>query len=679
MVPYLVCQFSKRTLSNLVKECFGADFPDVFKKPQVTYLFHYLTDLGAKSVLLEREYLDKDYLEDFSRYYVKCFQNSGHKCARLHFFNVEIDHTGLDNVLMVGKDAPGYGSLQESYLGFIVVKPLPKTFIGKTCLKRYPELTSTDLPDTKCLSKKYRINLFGIDLEVETIAFQEQDKVVSACATTAIWTALHGCSWKNEKQVPACSEITTNAINHIDGSNNSFPNKGLTNKQILRALDCEELKHHSMELRPATSRSEFFDAVRCHIDSGIPLILGAEIHDRNGKLLGGHAVTILGYKKEGDELSFYIHDDRFGPFAKARAVEEDGRCRLTLQRKNDSGAWLDPHEYLDLFSLIIPTDKKVRISYTYPLNTCRLIVEEFENWLAENEEARSEFTGSLTFSLQLFQISEIKKVILSTPCPADNAPDTFMRQRANLLTQSCARFQWVGTFSLKGNQAFRILFDATDIPQGNAITCIFVENNASSAPVLQLFKKYSDSDIIDDQSGSFIHLVYKYLKEPHHSYNRHLDQTYGHLRAPKYLKPAEISDGNICNNDSLRTFYESREDSLDEIFREVSDEAGLIWAIAADGGLLIGLESEDRGHPTLTGFKPARIAGELKRKQADMGSKEGEPALVDSVWSINAKSGRYSGDYTNCAELLENALFKFKSIFPKSSGLLHIEPPQIDQ
>lgn len=68
MTPYLVSQFAKPTITNLVRECFGYDFPDIFSKDQVDYLFTYLTCLKAKTVLLEFNYVDKDYLEDFSRY-----------------------------------------------------------------------------------------------------------------------------------------------------------------------------------------------------------------------------------------------------------------------------------------------------------------------------------------------------------------------------------------------------------------------------------------------------------------------------------------------------------------------------------------------------------------------------------------------------------------------------------
>lgn len=125
----------------------------------------------------------------------------------------------------------------------MVVKPLPKTFIGRTCLRVYPKINS----DThkKCLSRDYSIDLFGIKLTVRSIAFQEQDKVISACATTSIWSALHAIQWKNIRDVPSRCVITTNAINHINDSSNSFPSKELSNKQILRAIDSEQLKHQT--------------------------------------------------------------------------------------------------------------------------------------------------------------------------------------------------------------------------------------------------------------------------------------------------------------------------------------------------------------------------------------------------------------------------------------------------
>ena len=222
MIPYLVCEFSKPTLSNLVKECFGSYFPDILEKRQVSYIYRYLNDLNAKSILLEFDYTDKDYLEDYSRYYVKSFNNNGHKCARLHFFSEEIDHGKLNDILITG-DANKRLNLQGAYLGFIIIKPLPKTFVGKTCLKNYPAF-KVEGKSKRCLYKEYEVDLFGIQLKVDSIAFQEQDQVVSACATTAIWTALHAQPGRDVREINACSIITTQAINHIEGSSNNFPN-----------------------------------------------------------------------------------------------------------------------------------------------------------------------------------------------------------------------------------------------------------------------------------------------------------------------------------------------------------------------------------------------------------------------------------------------------------------------
>lgn len=277
MTPYLVSSFQKATLSALIRERFGYDFADIFSKDQITYLFNYLTERGCSAILLEPKYIDREFLEDYSRYYVKRFGNDGYVCGRLHFFSRSIDHKSLD-LLLEGRDANGLTAdeLQKHYLGFMVVKPLSRTFVGKTCLQLAGDKGIGDGTKKK-ITKQYDVNLFGIKLHVDSIAFQEQDKVVAACATTAIWTALHALPWGDVKHVPSCSEITINALNFVEGSNNGFPNKELTNKQIQRSLDVEGLRYHSSKLKVET-RKWFRACVTAHIDSNLPLILVGVVH-----------------------------------------------------------------------------------------------------------------------------------------------------------------------------------------------------------------------------------------------------------------------------------------------------------------------------------------------------------------------------------------------------------------
>lgn len=81
---------------------------------------------------------------------------------------------------------------------------------------------------------------------------------------------------------------------------------------------------------------------------------------------------------------------------------------------------------------------------------------------------------------------------------------------------------------------------------------------------------------------------------------------------------------------------------------------------------------EKCGHPSITGFQPARIAGEMHK--AGRGN-----------WQINSKSGRYSGDYPNTDELLQNALHKFQQFFPEQIFVIQaplapaVMPPADDQ
>ncbi|MGX9869779.1 hypothetical protein [Enterobacter mori] len=119
------------------------------------------------------EYIDHGYLEDYKRYYVRGFNNAGYKCARLHFFSSEFDHENSNLMLQSGKTEM-HESLRMHYLGFVIIKSLPKTFIDRACLKIYGSLQTSE--EKNLLTHQYEANLFGIKLLVNSIAFQEQDK-----------------------------------------------------------------------------------------------------------------------------------------------------------------------------------------------------------------------------------------------------------------------------------------------------------------------------------------------------------------------------------------------------------------------------------------------------------------------------------------------------------------------
>lgn len=163
-----------------------ADNHFVKLKHHLVYLQEYLRVLGCATVIEEPGYIDRDFLEDFSAYHVRSFHAYRRICTRLHFFKQPHSQQDLEAAILRREGAP---ALQSSYLGFIVLRPLPVTVVGRTCLKTYPAQAKGG---TRVFPTTYRqdVDLYGIPLHIESVAFQEQDKDVAACATSALWSVL---------------------------------------------------------------------------------------------------------------------------------------------------------------------------------------------------------------------------------------------------------------------------------------------------------------------------------------------------------------------------------------------------------------------------------------------------------------------------------------------------------
>src|SRR5216110_1510618 len=94
LAPITVVEYSKGYLVDFVRHKTGWDSrSEVSGKAQLKYLCQYLEvdHIAAKTILVEDEYVDRHYLEDYSEYYARCFPAHPRKCARLHFFSFTFD------------------------------------------------------------------------------------------------------------------------------------------------------------------------------------------------------------------------------------------------------------------------------------------------------------------------------------------------------------------------------------------------------------------------------------------------------------------------------------------------------------------------------------------------------------------------------------------------------------
>ena len=236
---YSVFEYNKNTLCSYISSITGSQYSLLFQKKQFNYLDNYLNHFienknAVISVVCENTYIDKGFMDDYVSFYSRCYNNYGKVCSRIHFFMYKLkcietkefktaskeeqdniikrekaekcisSDDSLDNALLKINDKTVIS--QDNYLGFLVIRPIPITFIAKLCLRPYRE------DEHKLLKREYKISLFGIELKIDTIAFQEQDRVVSACATSALWSMYQAHLDFPFKYIPSASTITKSAI-----------------------------------------------------------------------------------------------------------------------------------------------------------------------------------------------------------------------------------------------------------------------------------------------------------------------------------------------------------------------------------------------------------------------------------------------------------------------------------
>ena len=85
LMPYSVSDFSSGILLTLIKQYFLVDFNDIGDKIQINTIDSLLKLHDAQTIIREREYLDNDYFDDYSNYYVQSFKSGSMT------FRVELD------------------------------------------------------------------------------------------------------------------------------------------------------------------------------------------------------------------------------------------------------------------------------------------------------------------------------------------------------------------------------------------------------------------------------------------------------------------------------------------------------------------------------------------------------------------------------------------------------------
>jgi hypothetical protein len=343
---------------------------------QVEYLGIYLKELGCQTVLVEGHYIDRDYVHDVALFYSRSLRSYPNYCERLHFFGNNFDQESWRAMVVDAASRKSAAkTLQDSYLGFSVVRPLPGSPLGRTVLPTLGPKTKSGAKRSFGAVRPYNVHLAGFTLEVTGLVFQQQDQGVSACATTALWSAMHNVTKAEGLTILTPAEITEAASRYALPTGRALPSEGLTIQQI-----CEATRAAGLQpvLIPSVSLDHDRAQLLAYLSSGFAPVMALQPLSGSGV---GHAVCAVGLKtnevrpQTNPDLLFkdratsvdgiYIHDDRLGPYAAAELVSwtaNDGRIRTAVFIHWPDGE--TPAEQSLLQAIIVPVPSKLRMSLT---------------------------------------------------------------------------------------------------------------------------------------------------------------------------------------------------------------------------------------------------------------------------------------------------------------------------
>lgn len=706
--PITVAPFSAAAITSFVRGVTGSSHRNEFlTKRQMDYICEYLAKdhIGAKTIVFESDYVDADYLDDYSEYYSRCFSTYEKTCSRLHFFSKDFKEAHVLDSLAIN-DGEFHEELDNAYLGFVVIRPIPHTFLARLCLVPYGEHTGN--PEYQLITKPVEVSLFGIKLTVNTAPFIEQDQVVSRCATSALWTLLNSASGPKSVVSRSLSAITKSASSGDLGIR-TFPTNGLTAPQITRSL-----KYYGLEPSEILLKNDYTDSLNelkeialAYIDRNIPLLLGGRIlridKDQNVSMKGRHLVCALGYHLNPERSTqdgegglnltshqidkLFVHDDRHGPFMKLTPISTDDCAELENELKEkekerdklcyweislpETGNGDAPEignepEYVrEIFVpeiVILGTDPKIRIDYQNIYNLSRSFLYYTEQSYIHLANLSKEIADpTLRKSVDKVLASFVKiieanwkiRLVSSTEYKQDLIKcDTFHAfngavDKELLLLKNLPRNMWVCSIcEPDGTVISDILLDATEVPQGQ----LFI-GFVSFQTEAQLFWEYIEQ-VIHDKAWFRENFDVETLKHQTslltffetYKDRQLLNSQYGHLKFYD-TDLDKIGDdlGDRSNHKRLNVIVLSRKDQNIELRGILKRDRKYIYVIDRHGSLVL---AEHRDDPEEKCQHPRLVNGGLARLGGEL-----EYHDAEEKWFINLKSEAYSTQIKEGSEI----------------------------
>ena len=133
----------------------------------------------VKAVLVEHDYLDKDYRSTFYHFYAKKGRPYRTDCVRLHFFDEQVSFNGLS-------DENSERRIGNHYYGYMVLRPTIRGTLGRSVLSPDIRVDARG----RAIQALHHVHLQGHRLGVWGFPSMDQHVDITTCAHVACWAVL---------------------------------------------------------------------------------------------------------------------------------------------------------------------------------------------------------------------------------------------------------------------------------------------------------------------------------------------------------------------------------------------------------------------------------------------------------------------------------------------------------
>ena len=234
-----------------------------------------ITD-AVKSVLIEHDYVDKDYRSTFYNFYSKKGRRYRDDCVRIHFFD---DCVGFDE--LSSNLTCSVGQLSDHYFGYIVLRPTIVVTLGRSILSPDIRIGARGM----AIQSHHRVHLLGHTLSVWGFPSMAQHTDISVCAHVSCWAILRHYSERYSSHPEVLLHDVTMLASPFDpgGLTPSHGLKIYEAERIFQAAGCYPVIVH----KKSVPEQQFYAQLLGYLESGFPLFVAMNGHK--------HAVVATGY------------------------------------------------------------------------------------------------------------------------------------------------------------------------------------------------------------------------------------------------------------------------------------------------------------------------------------------------------------------------------------------------